>query len=110
VALIGAAAWLPDGKSFLMSAAETVGSPAQIWQVFSPSRERRRITTDVNSYSELSVAADGRTIAAVQTETITTLRTLATGRESGTALISGRSDDGSRGLAWSANGQYCLFL
>jgi Tol biopolymer transport system component/predicted Ser/Thr protein kinase len=98
-------AWLPDGKSFLMSAADRPGNPAQIWQVFILTRERRRITNDLNSYSEFTISADGRTLAAVQTQTIAALRRIADGRGSSTPLLSGRADDGSRGVAWSANGQ-----
>ena len=105
LASIGAVVWLPDGRSFLMSATDVEGSPAQIWQVFLPSRNRRRITNDVNSYSGLSVSSDGRIVAAIQTETVATLRRLTGSYENGPQLLSGRRDDGSRGLTWSANGQ-----
>jgi Tol biopolymer transport system component len=59
-------AWLPDGKSLIVSAARGAAQASQIYRVSYPGGEIRRLTNDLNGYSALSLASSGRSIAAMR--------------------------------------------
>jgi len=61
----GQAIWLPDGSGLLALASTMVG-PNQIVHVSYPSGKVSAVTRDTNSYNDLSLAADGHTMATVQ--------------------------------------------
>ncbi len=60
-------AWLPDGSHLLALFVKPHTDRSQIGVVTVPSGEFHPITNDVNTYSQLTVSADGRTIATVLT-------------------------------------------
>jgi Tol biopolymer transport system component len=61
--------WMPDGRGLLVSSFGELGvQNAQLGIVGYPGGEYQRLTTDTNSYLYPSVAKDGRTIAASQTQ------------------------------------------
>jgi len=59
-------AWLPDGKSLIVSAARGAEQASQIYRVSYPGGETRRLTNDLNGYNALSLASSGRSIAAMR--------------------------------------------
>jgi serine/threonine protein kinase len=61
--------WMPDGSGLLVSEFGNTGAlNAQLGILSYPKGDYRRLTTDTNAYFYPSVAADGRTIAANQSQ------------------------------------------
>ena len=60
-------AWLSDGKNLLITALESPALPAKIWQVAYPSSEVKGFSNDLNEYSSISVTADAKALATMQT-------------------------------------------
>ncbi len=58
-------AWLPDGSGLVLIALEDGYSGWQLFEMRYPSGEVHRITNDLNSYQGVSLAADGKRMAAV---------------------------------------------
>ena len=62
-------AWVPDGRGLVVTTQEQWrGEPSQIAYVSNANGEVRRITNDLNFYTNLSVTADSRVVATVQLE------------------------------------------
>jgi eukaryotic-like serine/threonine-protein kinase len=57
--------WLPDGSGALVSVFERE-QPPQVWYVPNGTSSGRKITSDVSSYTDVSVTADSSSIAAVR--------------------------------------------
>ncbi|HEX6177951.1 MAG TPA: protein kinase, partial [Thermoanaerobaculia bacterium] len=64
----GSVAWLSDGSAFVTTPAATNSDFQQVWLQPFPDGEPVRITNDLNRYFDVSVTADGKTLAAVQAE------------------------------------------
>jgi serine/threonine protein kinase len=60
-------AWTPDGRHLVTFYLKPHTGHAQIGIVTVPSGEFHAVTNDVNSYSQLALSADGRTLATVLT-------------------------------------------
>jgi Tol biopolymer transport system component len=59
--------WLPDGRGIVVCALDlTTVTPQQLWRLDVPSGQVRRLTSDPSQYFDLSVSADGATLAAVR--------------------------------------------
>ena len=69
-ALVTAATWLPDGSGLLVLSAGVTATTSrrQIVFVSYPDGKSHPITRDTNSYEDLSLAADGHTLATVVSE------------------------------------------
>jgi Tol biopolymer transport system component len=63
-------AWLADGSNLLITGKETVSSNFKIWQVSYPAGEAKAITSDLGSYSTISLTADFTVMATVRTEEV----------------------------------------
>jgi Tol biopolymer transport system component len=96
--------WLPDGRSLLALAAPIAG-PNQIFQVSYPSGKISPVTRDTNAYSDLSVAADGHTIASVEGQQINNTYVVPDGASSSQAREFPTEGFPSYELAWTADGQ-----
>ena len=100
--------WMPDGRGLVVAAQEDApGTSGQIWHVRYPGGEARRITNDLNTYAQVSLGADGRSLVAVQREGLAHLWVapvddMASAKQitSGTGRL-----DGSQGLSWTADGR-----
>jgi eukaryotic-like serine/threonine-protein kinase len=68
-------AWLRDTTDLVITGCKEPHESLQLWRVQYPSGATTRITNDTNSYNRLSVAADGRLIAAMQVKQITSFWT-----------------------------------
>lgn len=104
---MGRTTWLTDGSGLLITARERVESPEQIWLVSYPGGEAMRVTNDLHDYSHVSVTADGRVLAAVQTQTVTTIWVAPSddpnrGREIFSEVGSYK---GTEGLSWTPEGR-----
>jgi Tol biopolymer transport system component len=98
---------MPDGRSFIADGIDRVGTMAsQIWQIGFPSGERRRVTNDLDSYTGVSLSADGSVLATVQTAKQAGLWVVQAGgvesRQMGGAP--GRTV-GALGVAWTPDGR-----
>jgi len=58
--------WLPDGSGLMIVGDSAYGAHSQIFFVSYPEGKLSAITRDTNSYIDLSLAADGHTLATVQ--------------------------------------------
>src|SRR5216684_1020895 len=70
--VVSASAWLPDGKAMavIYSSMETNFSRQQVGLISYPDGKFRPITADTNDYANLSVSADGATIATVMRQSV----------------------------------------
>ena len=101
-------AWLPNGTGLLVNAQESAGeSSNQIFLVDYPSGTARRLTNDLSSYSELSVAPDGKSFVCVRNERRSTIWTMPlNGSASPVAITAEASgDDGAHGVSWTPDGR-----
>ncbi len=101
-------AWLPDGRSLLVNAQESAAeNSTQIFVVSYPSGSARRLTNDLNSYSGLSVAPDGKSFVTIRNERRVTLWTVPVDDPSKAVAVTSEAtgDEGGRGLAWVPDGR-----
>jgi len=101
-------AWLPNGKGLLVNAQESAGeSSNQIFLVDYPSGSARRLTNDLSSYSELSVAPDGKSFVCVRNERRSTIWTMPIDAPADAAAVTTEAsgDDGAHGIAWTPDGR-----
>ncbi len=66
-------AWMPDGRHLLALYYKQHTDRAQIGVVTIPSGEFHSLTNDVNSYSQLALSGNGRTLATVVTNTYSSI-------------------------------------
>jgi len=67
------ARWLPDGSAVLVSAFEIGASAPQIYRISYPGGEAVRLTNDLDGYTDVSISADGKSIAAIRRSTVRNL-------------------------------------
>ncbi len=60
-------AWQPDGRGLIATSPVNTGGTAQVVRFPYPSGEPYQITNDLDSYSNVSLSADGNSIAALRT-------------------------------------------
>lgn len=66
-------AWLSDGSGLVASAMETSAAPKQIWHIPHPAGEPRKITNDLESYADVSLSADGKSLVTIQSARLSSL-------------------------------------
>jgi Tol biopolymer transport system component/DNA-binding winged helix-turn-helix (wHTH) protein len=103
---IGRIAWLPGGKGLVLVAKDERWVPSQIWQVSIPDGATRRVTNDLEEYRDLGLAADARTLVAVQITCVSTLWLAPGGRaaEAKRVVTESGKFDGIEGMSWTPNG------
>ncbi|MDX2032815.1 MAG: protein kinase [Blastocatellia bacterium] len=106
-ASVGRLSWLQDGKGMVASAVEQGSTLAQIWHLSYPKGEARRITNDLNDYRDLSLTADSRALATVQSEAHVNVWLLSAGDLSRPKKITEGIGqyNGVRGLTWLPDGR-----
>jgi WD40 repeat protein len=102
-------AWMPDGKSLLIVAAEEEGSN-QIWQVQYPRGETWNITKDSGNYTNVSLTADGSSLVSVKLEQVAHLWMMPADDIKRLQQVTFGSDkhDGILGVNWLTRWQNCL--
>lgn len=100
-------AWLPDGSGVVFPGQSGQTANAQMWQLSYPGGDARRITNDLNFYTNATVTADGSALATVQLTIAGAIWTMNVGGAEGfssphqvTSGI-GRAD-GSMGISWAS--------
>ena len=71
--LISSALWMPGGESLILAIRETNADIRQIWQYFPATGAMQRITNDNNSYFDIVLLKDGKTIGSLITNIQTNL-------------------------------------
>jgi Tol biopolymer transport system component len=70
-------AWLPDGRSLVLAAGrDPFQVRTQLWMLSYPGGKASRVTNDLNSYYSVSLSADGRSLATIQSSDIANLWTV----------------------------------
>jgi Tol biopolymer transport system component len=98
-------AWLADGSGLVLLAVEQGTSSAQVWYLSYPGGEVRKITNDLNNYSQLSLTADSSALVTVQTEGASSVWVAPQGDASRAKQISSSRYDGAQGLSWMPSGR-----
>jgi eukaryotic-like serine/threonine-protein kinase len=104
-------AWLPDGSGLLVTYRDSAEvNRSQIGFLAYPSGQFRAVTRDADNYQSLTLSADGRTFAAVQTKTSENLCLLlgAGGRRAARSLMPVRSFRPTEVFAWGDDGKLLL--
>jgi serine/threonine protein kinase/Tol biopolymer transport system component len=100
-------AWLADGGSLVMSAADPESKINQVWGLSLADGEARRITNDLSSYLGVSLTADSSALLCVQGERLANIWAAA-GGDAGRArqVTFGEStDEGLSGISWTPDGR-----
>ena len=96
--------WFPDGSHVLVTAIEKGSSDYKIWQVSYPAGEAKVITSDLGSYSTISLTADFTQLATVQTEAVANIWVMpAFDVSRATQITRGRNFDSEP--SWTPDGQ-----
>lgn len=99
--------WLSDRSGLIVTAAEAVAKPSQIWRLDYPAGTARRITNDVNDYGKLKVSADSRQLVVEQSVSLNHIWVLPGGDASRAKQLTfgSNDDDGLYGLSWTPDGR-----
>lgn len=79
--VVTSVAWAPDGRGLFLTGNERQGLPQQVWYVSIADGNARRITNDLNSYTTVSLTADGRSLLTVQADRTSSIWTSAVSQE-----------------------------
>jgi serine/threonine protein kinase/WD40 repeat protein len=99
--------WLHDNSGLVIIAQDKEESAIQLWFISYPEGEARRITTDLNNYSDLSLTTDSKRLVATQNSEVMNLY-IVTDRNAGRAeqVTSGPGRrDGMYGVSWTPDGE-----
>lgn len=103
---LGRSVWLDDGSGILFTAGESgTNAPRQVWHIGYPTGKARRVTQDLNSYSEISVTADGNTLIATQRDQTSNIWVSPSADVNKAQKLEGGRDDGAGGLGWTPDGR-----
>ncbi len=99
--------WLPSGKGLLATYfGEGTGiDRSAIGSISYPAGKFRRITSDTNSYSSLSLSHDGKTLATALTQLTENLYILPEGARTATVPVNVGSREMMASIAWTVDGK-----
>ncbi len=100
--------WLPDGSGLLALGEAIFSNQRQIVHISFPSGKVSPVTRDTNSYADLSLAADGHTLAAVQGQRHMTPYVMADGVSSAQARPFPLEGSPSYSVGWTRDGQLLI--
>ena len=103
-------AWLPDGRNLavVFSSVETNFTIQQVGLVGYPNGKLRPITADTNNYTNLSISADGTTIATILQQTIRDVYVSAGQKADYSDIRQVTSGDPVPGVGWSKDGNLLI--
>jgi eukaryotic-like serine/threonine-protein kinase len=105
--------WLPNQSGILVMGAEKATDfySQQISLVSYPSGETRRVTNDFNNYISMSLTADGKALAAVQSTRISNIWIVPNADTNRAVQIKsgGTNQEGTDGLAWAPDGRIVFY-
>jgi hypothetical protein len=107
---IASVIWLPDNTGLLTSVSPTWASlsRSQIWHQPFPSGKPERITNDLSRHWSLSLTADGKLLANVQTEVSTTTLVAPSSDPDRGVPIMTTSRSAGQGVVWMPDGHLLL--
>jgi Tol biopolymer transport system component len=99
--------WLSDGSGLMMTAIEKTDGSELLWHISYPGGEARRVTSDLNDYSGLSMTKDSSAIVTKQRIGVYNLYIQANGDAAGAKQITSGSarGDGWSGISWTPDGK-----
>jgi serine/threonine protein kinase len=100
--------WLPDGSGLLALGVPLFSNQIQIFHVAYPSGKVSAVTRDTNSYVDLSLAADGHTVAAVERLTHNAAYVMPAGANSAQARQLAMDGSPSYEVGWTRDGQLLM--
>ncbi len=100
--------WLPDGSGLLALGVPVFSSQVQIVHVAYPSGKVSAVTRDTNSYIDLSMAADGHTVAAVERLTHNNAYVMPAAGSSAQARQLAMEGPPSYEVGWTRDGQLLM--
>jgi serine/threonine protein kinase/Tol biopolymer transport system component len=109
---IGDLTWLPGSRHLLVAGRQQGESGLnQLYEASLEGGEARQITHDLSRYRAVSVSADGKSLLALQDQTLATLQVATPGKESEAHPLSAgnQNDDGQWGLAWTPDGKIAYY-
>ena len=97
--------WLGDGRGLIMTASNQASGSMQLYYISYPGGKVRRITNDLNNYSDITLTSDSNTLATVQKNRVSNIwvgpkEDLKTARQ-----ITSGTLDGEAGLTWTPDGR-----
>ncbi len=100
---IGDLAWTTDGSNLLITANAQEGEPIQIWEITSANGNARRLTTDLNNYSGLSLTADSSALVTTLNDKVMHIWTQGNndGEEAKQITFGTATKDGWDGIGWT---------
>ena len=103
--------WTPNSGGIILIAQEQNAGPNQIWYLHQPGGEVERITNDLNNYNGVSLSADGRSVATVQTQLTSNVWVAPNKNADQATRIGSGTNEGSNGLALMPDGRivYTVF-
>jgi Tol biopolymer transport system component len=97
--------WFADGSGVLFSGRESQNSPNQIWRASYPDGRIDPITNDFNDYLDVSISDDGKSIATLKADTVSSVWKYAPAVKKGTQFAGeSRNLDGMHGLLHRRDG------
>ena len=99
----GPVAWANGGRIFF-SGTEQLDDVYQIWMVTMPRGDVARLTNDLNNYSRLSIASDGKTILALEAQKYADIWVAPAGGVSRAAQATFGSIHGLNSVTWTPDG------
>jgi Tol biopolymer transport system component len=104
--------WLPGSRHLLVAGRQQGASGLnQLYEVSLEGGEARQITHDLSKYTAVGVSADGKSLLALQDQTLATLQVATPGKESEAHPLSAGTQnyDGTYGLAWTPDGKIVYY-
>ncbi|MGA2075286.1 MAG: protein kinase [Terriglobia bacterium] len=104
--------WLPGSRHLLVAGRQQGASGLnQLYEVSLEGGEARQITHDLSKYTAVRVSADGKSLLALQHQTLATLQVATPGKESEAHPLSAGTQnyDGTYGLAWTPDGKIVYY-
>ncbi|HZC24276.1 MAG TPA: protein kinase, partial [Candidatus Binatia bacterium] len=100
--------WLPDGSGLLALGTPLFSNQTQIFHISYPSGNVSPVTRDTNSYTDLSLAADGHTLALVERQTHNTSYVVPEGARSAQARQLTMEGPPTNEIGWTRDGQLLM--
>jgi Tol biopolymer transport system component len=99
--------WLPGGRHLVVAGRPGPSGPKQLYEVSLEGGEARQITHGLSEYTAVGVSADGKSLLALQHQTLATLQVATPGKEPEARTLSAGNQnlDGWWGLAWTPDGK-----
>lgn len=101
---VGRPAWFSDGSGLVAPAVNDASGLSQLWQIFYPGGETRRLTNDLNNYRGVSLTADSGRLVTIQRRLFLNLWTVPNGEADRATQLTSGIDQANR-PCWTPDGR-----